>query len=108
MNDLSGFEIDKILEISTGHMTVEDADALRNDNAEGIVYYDLKEFGWLVWCGNKDHHPIKAAEESDRLDPEVMSAAFRTILDFAWENEIRWVKFDKDSPHYDCFKVFDW
>lgn len=110
-----GLETAQLLEISTGHMTKEDAKHLEN-GVDGVIYYPLTyggegtlnmSVGWLVWAGNEDLHPIKGSTDEDVRVTE-MSNAFCTILSFAHEVGIRWVKFDKDSPHYNQFEVFEW
>ncbi len=85
----------KVLDISTGHMTLEDSKKLGPETKQPV--YELDEYGWLVYVG----------EMSENWD-ETMSEAFMNILKAAKELGCDYVRFDRDGRMYVDLPYFDW
>ena len=87
----------KVLDISTGHMTKADNEALEEYEAV-VPSYELKEYGWLVYVGEID----------DNWPDHVMSEEFRRIMREAAELDCDYVRFDRDGREYPGLPSFDW
>ena len=90
----------KVLDVSTGHMTKADNDKLTawRDAAGGPPFYELAEYGWLVYPG----------ELHDNWEDEGLSEAFIKVLKTAQELGCDYVRFDRDGKEYEEFEHFDW
>ncbi len=96
------YEIERVLVLSTGHMTY--ADSLR---LAGVPYYpywlvvhDL-EYGW-------DVHVVKGVEQLAELQQYNWSPAFVGCMLKAAELGCDWLKFDQDGPVYESLPQHEW
>lgn len=87
----------KVLDISTGHITEDDAKRLEA-NEDRITAYSLHEYGWLVYIG----------EIIENWPKKYWSPAFRKVLRVAKELGCEYVRFDRDGTEYDGLPKFDW
>jgi hypothetical protein len=85
----------RVLDVSTGHISLSDVDGLENS---GRPVYELEGFGWLVYVG----------ELEDNWPSDVFSGAFINILRKAQELECDYVRFDRDGREYPELQTFDW
>ena len=90
--------ITKMLDVSTGHMTLRDAETMCDSS---VIHYELDEYGWLVYVPNEDDETF-AEYAQDR------STAFRDVLLRARELDCAYVHFDRDGPIDGSLKLFDW
>lgn len=90
----------KVLDISTGHLTKEDAERLGNESNKGLApVYELHEYGWLVYVGE--------IEDNWQNEPE-MSEHFVKVLETANELGCDYVRFDRDGREYPELQKFEW
>ena len=88
----------QVLDISTAHMTREDARKLENECHDGHApVYELLEYGYLTYAG-------------DVLENwEDMSPAFIKIMESASEMGCCYVRWDRDGPEYSPeLEKFEW
>jgi len=89
----------KVLDISTGHMTLEDNNKLTSEAQDGHApVYELREYGFLVYVG----------EIEENWPDDEMSSAFRKVLDTAKELGCDYVRFDRDGREYPELQKFEW
>lgn len=89
----------KMLDMSTGHMTREDAEFLTKEAHGGTApVYELSEYGWLVYVG----------EIEDNWPDDALSPAFRKVLEWAAKMYCDYVRFDRDGRVYEFLPTFDW
>lgn len=89
----------KVLDISTGHMTKEDAEKLSlndPDKTLGLPSYELDEYGWLVYIGEMEDNWAN------------MSPEFNKVLTLANDLGCDYVRFDRDGREYPELPSFDW
>jgi hypothetical protein len=87
----------KVLDLSTVHMTEEDAEKLNPCSGIQSLSYELGEYGWLIYIG----------EMKENWGDE-MSEAFMNALKEAKELGCDYVRFDRDGRTYEELPVFDW
>jgi len=88
-------EIDRILIVSLLHLTLEDRQALINEETDLIVY-EMGEYGWMILARNVDL--VAPYEHSDNLEK---------LLEFARENDCDWIRFDTDANEIAGFETFE-
>lgn len=88
----------RTLDISTNHVTREDALKLDACDDGTICAYNLGEYGWLVYVG----------EIEDNWPADEWSAAFRNIMLTARDMDCDYVRFDRDGREYEELPLFDW
>ena len=98
MSSKSNPYIEKMLDISTAHVTEHDTELLNNDDTPIVAY--KYEFGHFV-CIN-DELTIK-----ELLDYGY-TQEFCTIVGIALENECSLIKLDGDGIIYQDLKTFEW
>jgi len=96
-------EFQKILVLSTAHLTEEDNDFLSNEeyseNLDCVI--DETPYGWMVHISkNKD----ELFSEVHRL----LSENFRKAMELAFINDCDWVRFDCDGNVVEELKSYDW
>lgn len=92
-------EINKILTLSTGHLTNKTCNTWLPQMIEStaIPAYEKGEFGWLVF----------AWSDSSSLDEPDYPNDLRVCLAFAQEHDCLWVNFDADGPIVDGLPVYE-
>ena len=86
-----------VLDVSTAHMTQEDADQLSAEYRCGQApVYELSEYGWLCYAGEIE-------ENWDKMSP-----AFLNVMRAAKELKCDYVRFDRDGREYPELQKFDW
>ncbi len=99
INTLTKFEIQKILVISTAHITLKDNkhleyDAIFPDKAKLIV--DKFNYGYYICVSN---NPIKN---------EFYSDAVWNLIQLAKDQGCQYLKLDRDGQIYNELEKFDW
>ena len=88
----------KVFDVSTGHMTVKDAQQLGDgSDTTCCIAYELSEYGWLVYIDTGNSSYGKG-----------MSSAFKKILKIAGELGCEYVRFNRDGAVYPELKSFVW
>ena len=80
-------EINKMLSLSTGHVSEDTARLMDNDAIGQVVIYDKPNFGWFV------HVPERF--ELDEVKCSCPNDLFQ-CLDFAEKRGCGWIMFDSD------------
>jgi hypothetical protein len=89
----------EVLDISTCHLTNDDADRLTLNDSEktlGLPAYTLDEYGWLVYIG-------ETGDNWGNMSPE-----FKEIMKQASELGCDYIRFDRDGREYDDLPKFEW
>jgi hypothetical protein len=101
-------EVDRMLSVSTGHITRCDGELLNNSTFAmyGCISGAAYEYGAFVYCGYLD-------EEERRLDRKALmeigfSPQFVDILDYAHSIGCRYVCFDADAREYGEIPTCNW
>jgi len=91
----------KVADISTAHITKEDARLLHEMNScgEAPSYYELDEYGWLVNVDPADWAPMKELGYSN---------TFVALLMRAKMEGCSYLRLDRDGPVVDELPSFDW
>jgi len=89
-------EINKMLTISTGHISLETADRISAGDDDLPWILNWSEYGWLVLC-----HDITG----DDLD---FPQDLQRCMDFARSRDCEWLRLDMDGDQIDELPVFDW
>lgn len=95
-------EIEKVLVLSTGHITKSDMELLQSKKECGLIVYDT-EFWTQVFLGQE--MVVKDLEVSG------FSREFISILTWCQSfapQQLDYVKFDADGPVIEGWRVFDW
>jgi len=99
--DLTGFEINRELVLSTGHVTEADNALLAKRVKDGVIA--ATEFGWRI-CTN-----LEMTFARVRLDAECgYSPALLQLLDTARILGCKWLVLEADGPLHDELPKFDW
>lgn len=96
--------VSKMLDVSTCHITCNDADILSHitdHSFYGLVVYDLSGYGWFV-CIPEDEDVYEEIVE------EGFSKHFINILRIAQRNNILYIRFDSDGHIHKGAPTFDW
>ena len=102
-------QIDKILSVSTGHVTKEEADAFARyrphispkDYPEGKpMPFMIGDWGWLF-------HVVPEAYADDH-DYDKASEGFQSVMAIARKNSCEYVRFDCDAAKIVGIPTYDW
>lgn len=91
------FEVDKVLVVSTAHISEATRDKIHEDVIEGIHAVPRDEYGWMIYVTD--------------LEPEERAAApleLVKLLDHARERDCTWLMLDCDGPTAEGFDRFNW
>lgn len=91
-------EINKMLTISTRHISMETADFLNAEaeqNLISIVVYPKSKYGWFI--------PISEAACNKNIPDDL-----RQVIQFALDLKCQWLCFDRDGLEVPYLKVYDW
>lgn len=88
----------KVLDISTRHLAKEDNERLEAAKNGPTLFYELQEYGWLVFVGEVD----------ENWPEEDWGSDFRNVLKLAQALECDYVRFDRDGREYDELPKFEW
>jgi len=97
-------EIEKVLTLSTAHMTHADSEYLESLECKSeprpflFANYD---YGYVVRAPSLKHEEFEIAFEDT-------SQEFRDVINFAAKEGCRWVCFDQDGPIIDDLPEFAW
>ena len=97
------YEIEKVLVLSTGHITLEDSHRLDLEDRANVIVYAY-EYGWYIWVGSNETF-------TDQLlgaRAEGFSAAFCNLLTLAHSRGCCYLKLDCDGPLREDLPHFDW
>lgn len=94
------YEIDRILHVSTGHMTEDDLERAGASNGPNVVGYKY-EYGVFVFVPTEN-------DFANILLRDKWSEGFIKTLQLARNQDCQWVKFDCDGPVYEELHVYDW
>jgi len=105
--NMDKLEIYRVLVLSTAHVTFEDNEKLTELALEDPADQDYSVldtgYGWLVQVLQQFTSEQKQAYREMGMSPE-----FVKLLDFAAQNDIQWLHFDRDGNAYEEFPQFDW
>lgn len=85
-------EINKMLALSTAHVSQETA-SLLDEGKGGVVSYMKEGHGWFVYAGFL----------GDYAPPEL-----RACVEYAVKHDCEWIMFDGDVEPLDELKQFEW
>lgn len=91
----------KVLDISTCHISEVDKENLENEAQYGIglgTVYELADYGFLVYVGDL----------ADNWSSDLVSPAFKKVMDVAKELGCDYVRFDRDGREYPELERFEW
>ena len=93
-------EIYKIMVLSTGHLPEDEFKALESvDFQDHISFYPIQhDYGTIVSITDKE----------DIKETRAKFPVLAELIEYAIENEIKYLNFDEDGSLYDDFKQFDW
>lgn len=80
-------EINKMLSLSTAHVTERTAHIMENFNIDNVVIYDKPNYGWFVYVPDR-----LEIEECQDICPDDL---YECLL-FARDNGCDWIMFDCD------------
>lgn len=89
-------EINKMLTVSTGHISKETAELLDKDNIYGLVVYQKDEYGWFIFLSEEDDYYAGIPDELLKL------------IKFAKDLGCSWLCLDRDGDVLEYLEVFDW
>ena len=93
----------KMLDISTGHLTVEDVTLLENPTDLSFTCAPYCE-GFIINLAMFPHKDLlQIKQEQKRFSPY-----FFKIVERALEEKCTHINFDRDGEEYDEFQKFDW
>ena len=94
-------EIERILVLSTAHISESTADEMNAATASTTRFpvnvYGKSDFGWFIFVPSSLEYP-------DNRVPEDLQA----VLRYARENDCEWIMFDRDADIDGNLQVFDW
>ncbi len=87
------------LVVSTGHVTEQEAQTFSNADAihELNIGLFVGEYGWLMHVG----------ERGDPI-PRGLSEGLMGVIEYAWNEDLQWVRFDNDGQILPGIKTYDW
>ncbi|WP_437387427.1 hypothetical protein [Brucella intermedia] len=91
-------QMDKVLTISTGHVTEATAERLSKDNIPGTIVFEKGVYGWLLWTG------IEPDEETLAGIP----VELWQVIQFAKSLGCEWLMLDRDADQITALEVWDW
>jgi len=97
------YEIEKVLVLSTGHVTLEDSHRLDLKDRANVIVHDY-EHGWYIWVGSDE--PF--SDQLLRARAEGYSAAFCNLMTLAHSLGCSYLKLDCDGPLREDLPKFDW
>jgi len=106
-------DIEKMLVISTGHITEKDMTLLTE---EGLYPYTILQTGYGTIISLVTNMTLPPREQSVDFITEfkeekwmkIFSKEFMEILRIAKENDCFWVNFDRDGSQYEELPLFEW
>jgi len=99
----TNLEIDKMLTLSTAHITKETADLLEREVTYGLnnvdlAIYNKSEYGWFVFANDSDYKLEDLKIPKDLLDCCIL----------ARKNNCKWLCLDCDGLIVPGLKTYDW
>ena len=91
-------EINKMLSLSTAHVSEKTAHIMENFNIDNVVIYDKPGYGWFVYVPDK----LELEEIQDTCPDDLYAC-----LVFARENDCNWIMFDSDVEPIDELAVYE-
>lgn len=93
-------EIMRVLVASTAHITEAEAKRFDAKDPPGELGGTLTwEYGCIVYVGDRKDHCLAL---------EDMSLGLAGVVNWAWDNQCDWVRFDCDGTTYDHLTRYDW
>lgn len=90
----ANLEISNILTLSTAHIEADTAIALDNNEINGIMSYEKKEYGWFIYTLVNDINSV----------PEDLIR----VLNFALVNNCEWLCLDRDGDTTELLPTYEW
>lgn len=91
-------EVDKIITLSSGHISERTATYLNGKNRNELVVYDKEGFGWFIYLGSED------LEEHLSYIPEDLVKVIR----YAQNYNCKWLCLDGGASYADKLPQYDW
>jgi hypothetical protein len=86
---------EKMLVLSTAHISEATKDVLDGEGIEGVIHYDKEGFGWWIFVS-------PGYKEVD------MPADVMLLMITAEKNDCKWIMLDCDVPVDSTLPSFDW
>lgn len=104
LNDkLGDYGIYRYLDISTGHITKNDAEALKEQcGIRGAYLIGTYDEGWVLSLSETDDY------EGDETFVDCYSPEFYQVLDYAKLQGCCLLRFDADGMEFPDFPTFEW
>ncbi len=97
------YAVYRYLDISTGHITKKDADALNsNCGIRGAYLIGTYDEGWVLSIGETDDY------KGDETFVDCYSPEFYDVLDYARKQGCTLLRFDGDGMEFPNLPSFDW
>ena len=98
------YEIEKVLVLSTGHITEKDAgtlDKIIDEVQPGPIVYGFP-YGYYIYVGSEVKEKIKDAKKAG------LSKYFCNLFAIAHSLNCQYIKLDADGPAMDNLPLFNW
>ncbi|MGO9014670.1 MAG: hypothetical protein ACLQF0_06785 [Dissulfurispiraceae bacterium] len=110
--NLGDLNINKILTVSTGHVTQQDMAKLKDRGPFNPVVTYPFEYGAFVWVPsfstNENQDKKEMREAFNGMRQAGYSGAFRRLLSLAKEQGCRYLQLDCDGEYIPDLKTFSW
>lgn len=93
--------IQKMLDLSTAHITENTADALNEGYDFNLVIYPKAEYGWFI------HVPDEEFFEDEEKVFDLPTDLVR-LIDIARVKECTWIMLDRDGSIHDNLPTYIW
>ncbi len=90
-----------MLVLSTGHVSMETAELMDNNNISRVVLYNKGDYGWFVYI------PDEGIDFDELEDGECPADLYR-CMKYARDNGCDWLMFDCDTETIDELPVYNW
>jgi hypothetical protein len=97
--------IEKVLDISTAHISESDDSLIKEDSFPGSAYQ--YEYGYFVYTGLGET-PVDHKNHKAGYKKHGMSKEFISIIEKARRKGLKYVKFDCDGMTYSDLTTFEW
>ena len=93
--------IERVLSISTAHISAETDEKLRNGDMDeaGMSVYEKGEFGWFIFVD----HVVECFWYKDEIPEDLMRC-----IRLAQANHCEWLCLDRDAETVDNLPTYDW
>lgn len=110
MPDATSDIIRRVLDVSTSHLPPYGTNL---NGIEGLIVYELAEYGWLVWVPDDPEQHAADYLGDDEADyspaePEIITRELIDLQKYARERGCDYILFDRDGPTNANLHRWDW